>query len=103
MEGIKEYLNYQIQHLEKWDKNKTLSEYGKGKLSGFKDILEQLRIGSVSQQRELLEGFEVGDEVEVWGNTFAKILRVKLTGYVCEDLRGFTFLVDDKDVKERSL
>lgn len=47
MEEIKEYLNYQIEHLEKWDRNKTLSEYGIGKLSGFKDILEQLTIHGV--------------------------------------------------------
>lgn len=29
MEELKKYLNYQIEHLEKWDENKTLSEYGK--------------------------------------------------------------------------
>ena len=54
MEEIKEYLTYQIEHLEKWDENKTLSEYGKGKLSGFKDILEQLLIHGVVLQSEQL-------------------------------------------------
>ena len=56
MEELKEYLNYQIEHLEKWDKNKSLSEYGKGKLIAFKDILEQLLLHNVSQQSELLIG-----------------------------------------------
>jgi len=50
MEELKEYLTYQIEHLEKWDKSTTLSEYGKGKLSGFKNILEQLLIQDVSNR-----------------------------------------------------
>jgi hypothetical protein len=69
----------------------------------LKTKLNTFAIPVVSKQSELLKAFEVGDKVEIWGNTFAKILRVKLTGYVCEDLTGFTFLVDNKDVKERSL
>lgn len=44
MKEIKKYLIDQIENLEKWDENKTLSEYGKGKLSALKDILDQLNI-----------------------------------------------------------
>ena len=47
MENIIEYLNYQIDHLTKWDKNKTLSDFGKGKLDAFKDILKQSAITAV--------------------------------------------------------
>jgi hypothetical protein len=60
-------------------------------------------IADVVGRSEQLKQFEVGDKIEAWGNTFAKVLRVKLTGYVCEDLAGFTFCVDNKDVKDRPL
>ena len=54
-------------------------------------------------EAELLKAIEIGDDVICWKNTFAKVIEVKLTGYVCEDLTGFTFMVDNKDVKHKSL
>lgn len=56
MEEIKEYLNFQIEHMERWEREMKLSEYGKGKLYAFKDVLKQLTIPVVIKSLPLIEG-----------------------------------------------
>lgn len=62
MEQMKKYLIdqiEQIEQLEKWDKTKTLSEYGLGKLSAFKDALDkQLILSGVVVPKGTLKTFE---------------------------------------------
>ena len=41
MKNIIEYVNNQIESLSERDRNKTLSEYGLGKLEAFLDVAEQ--------------------------------------------------------------
>ena len=87
-----------------WNDNKLMLG-GKMKLTEYirKEREKQFTMHDVGVRSEQLKQFEVGDEVEAWGNTFAKVLEVKLTGYICEDLTGFTFLVDNNDIKDRPL
>jgi hypothetical protein len=66
-------------------------------------IVKNCNIGDVVGRSEQLKAIEIGNDVVCWGNTFAKVIEVRLTGYVCKDLTGFTFTVDNKDVKHKSL
>jgi hypothetical protein len=48
-------LDHEIQRLEAFENEDDLSEYGKELLTEYEAIKKQLRIGIVSQQRELLK------------------------------------------------
>jgi len=47
MKELKKHIDEEITKLEAWDKSKTLTDWGKGRIFAFKEISEQLKLCEV--------------------------------------------------------
>ena len=93
--------------IETSERGNYSQSYANGYTDAISDAIQAVKkmdyIPCCKGEAEQLKAIEIGDDVVCWENTFAKVIEVRLTGYVCEDLTGFTFMVDNKDVKHKSL